>query len=40
LYLKHRLAETGADLGIIVSDFVYESVVKHGDPDSFAPASR
>jgi hypothetical protein len=35
--LKRGLADAAADLGVIVSDFVYESVVKHGDPDGFAP---
>ena len=33
--LKRALAETAAHLGIIVSTFVYESVVKHGDSDGF-----
>lgn len=33
--LKRGLAGAEADLGIIVSDFVYESVVRHGDPDGF-----
>jgi CRP-like cAMP-binding protein len=33
--LKRGLAGTGADLGIIVSDFVYEGVIRHGDPDGF-----
>ncbi|HEX6469407.1 MAG TPA: cyclic nucleotide-binding domain-containing protein [Streptosporangiaceae bacterium] len=27
--LKRRLAETGADLGFIVSDFVYNNVIRH-----------
>lgn len=35
--LKRDLAAADADLGVIVSDFVYESVVKHTDPDGFAP---
>ncbi|MDN3357861.1 cyclic nucleotide-binding domain-containing protein [Actinomadura sp. DC4] len=33
--LKRTLAETAANLGVIVSTFVWESVVKHGDADGF-----
>jgi hypothetical protein len=33
--LKRAIAETAAHLGIIVSTFVYESVIKHSDPDGF-----
>ncbi|WP_067818634.1 hypothetical protein [Actinomadura kijaniata] len=35
--LKARLRETGADLGFIVSEFVYEHVVRHGG-DRAGPA--
>jgi CRP-like cAMP-binding protein len=35
--LKRAIAETAAHLGIIVSTFVYESVVKHSDSDGFRP---
>ncbi|MFC7567275.1 cyclic nucleotide-binding domain-containing protein [Actinomadura namibiensis] len=37
--LKARLRETGADLGFIVSEFVYEHVVRHGG-DRTGPATR
>jgi CRP-like cAMP-binding protein len=33
--LKRAIAETAAHLGIIVSTFVYESVIKHSDSDGF-----
>lgn len=33
--LKRTLADTSADLGVIISGFVYESVVKHVAPDGF-----
>lgn len=33
--LKRRLATADADLGVIVPGFVYESVVRHGDPEGF-----
>jgi hypothetical protein len=39
---KRALADTGADIGLIVSDYYYDSVVRHGtgmiDPDTFWPA--
>jgi CRP-like cAMP-binding protein len=40
--LKERMATTGASLGIIVSDFVYETVIRHAEgwinPDEYGAA--
>lgn len=35
--LKRGITNTAASLGVIVSAFVYDTVIKHGDPDGFSP---